>query len=133
MNKENIRQLLRSLGFTRVDGLTIFIRIDGLKIIPSNVVSQQLAEKSIVPVIIPRGKGGRVRMGSDNNFTGVETPDGEIWIGKPSLKQANQLVNELCHMDIARMENVPCSNGESLDFNDLMSRDANPDFIPKYE
>lgn len=124
MNKEDIRELLRSFGFTRVDGL---------RILSKEWVNPTLKQMGIVPTVIPKGIGGRVRMGNNNGFTAVETPDGEIWLGKPDKNKIDQLIGGLCHMDIARMENVPCSKGESLDFNDLMSKNANPDFIPKYE
>lgn len=122
MNQKDLRETLKNAGFIRVDGLKILkaSRCDFMK------------KSGIIEATIPKGIGGRIRMGNNNGFTAIETPDGEIWLGKPSTAQIDQLVGELCHMDITPAVNVPCSEEGCLDFNDLMSRNSNPDYIPPY-
>jgi hypothetical protein len=113
------RAKLASAGFVRVDGL----KTEGFN--GGYVIDPKVAELG--------------RFSSNNGVTALVTLGGETWL---AFSQSNslddwaragadlraELYQELCPRGTG--VHVPCSNGEGLDWRDIMCRLANPDWIP---
>lgn len=115
------RKLLQAAGFVHVTGLvaTSFMNSSDTKPIGHD--------------LHPRDLG---RFGSNNSTDVVITTGGEVWLashtdGSISLKSEliNTVLTELCPNGIGAW--VPCSNGEQLNYRDLLKRVADPDCDPR--
>ena len=106
LKKAEWREWLRMNGFMRVDGLLTQGHNGGRLIVPR-----------------PEWFG---RYDSNNGVSVVWTTDGECWIRRGFVDGVRD--RDLCPN--GHGANVPCSNGEQISFWDMMSRIADPDWMP---
>ncbi len=104
--KEGRREWLRSNGFVRVDGLVKNGHNGGLRI------------------AVMRWWNGKY---DSNNGVSVVYTDDECWIRRGFVDEIRD--PDLCPNGHGAF--VPCSNGEQISFWDMMSRIADPDWMPK--
>lgn len=110
------RARFRELGFVRVDGLKPILFGGGR-----------------AEAIYAR-EADRGRTGSNNGTLVAVSMSGEVWIrttriSEDDMRSLQNFLSEVC----PRLGTpwVPCSNGEKIDFYDLMNRHADPDWKPK--
>ena len=90
-----------------------FVHITGMKVQRSLKDQESEVEARVRDL-------GRYDM--NNGKTVLVTVDGQVWLGRGLLPE--ELIDELCPN--GKGANVPCSNGESLEFNNLLYRMAYP-------
>ncbi|MDD3486954.1 MAG: hypothetical protein PHF35_01075 [Candidatus Moranbacteria bacterium] len=103
-----------------------FLRVDGLKTDGGYIIEPRVSHLG--------------RHDSNNGKTVIVTEGGEVWLAVYSSPTSlpdwerrgsslrAELYRELCPEGTGA--NVPCSNGEELNFRDVLCRLANPDWIP---
>jgi hypothetical protein len=120
---EDERELLHMLGYVHVTGLAP----KGLAHIGD---TGQIGHN-----LRPRDLG---RFGSNNGVDVIVTMGGEVWLACLSdakltlprtADQLEDLLTKLCPHGSGAY--VPCSNGESLSWRDIMHRFSNPDYEPR--
>ena len=106
-----------------------FVRVDGLRVLGSgNYIIEPLVREL-----------GRYDM--NNGVTVIITEGGEAWLAvsvfSPSAistsayhspSNLGEMIRELCPHGTGA--NVPCSNGEGLNWREILYRLANPDWMP---
>jgi hypothetical protein len=109
------REVLQRLGFVHATGL------------------REIGGRSTAGVIIGDNLPARYvgRWDHNNGRQCVTTLGGEVWIRTSSKKGMNeQEITDLCPNGQGCY--VPCSNGESIAFDDIMRRLVDPDWMPKH-
>ncbi len=104
--KEGRREWLRTNGFVRVDGLVTTGHNGGDRITVN---------------------GNRNGKYDSNSGMSVVYTDDECWIRRGFVDGVRD--SDLCPNGHSAF--VPCSNGEQVSFWDMMSRIADPDWMPK--
>lgn len=105
------REVLQRLGFVHVTGL---------------VQTDLRGRESVIGDNLPARWIGR--WDHNNGRQCVTTIGGEVWIRTRSKRGMNeQEITDLCPN--GKGCNVPCSNGESIAFDDIMRRLVDPDWM----
>lgn len=104
------RETLAKAGFVHITGLTEHHILGAEAVIGNDLPARELG-----------------KWDQNNGKMVIITEGGEVWLAVASGSLPENFLRTVCPN--GRGAYVPCSNGETIDFNTLLSRIANPEYI----